>query len=349
MKSKKDQTDQVNYFHSELERLPREYSQHLLDTHVYPISTAYVELSTDHAHWQDSGMSSFAQLLTKIATSQGVALKKSTPLKNLLSFFEIINADVDTHRGEIKRISNYLKTEREQLAKDNAHILGAMRSELSSRIERLADQHAMDDTSFKKACSEVFEKTLQKNINELLYKLGQRMDNFHNVAHLSEDSLALPKFDQKTETVDYQSTVNSKRGKAFGAGGLAILGTMAAAVLTGGASLLVTGAIATVSALATGAAGEKLGELVGRQFDGKKSMTVNVGDNRQEVSLATRTKLLDIASTQLQQLSLELDEICFKGIENWLNNLSVSLDNLHQGLNKQQTEITDELSAIIKG
>lgn len=351
MKTKKDQTDQINYFEEELKKLTQEHPDRLLDMRVYPISTAYVEIedNVESSRWQESGMGNFSQRLAEITTSKGMALKKSTPLNNLSSFFNGISSDINIYQKEITKISDKLKDEREQIAKDSEHILTSMQSDLSSQIEKFADRYAMNNKDFSKACYKALDESLQQNTERLFQKLGQRMDNIKGFACLPEGSLILPEFRQKTENVRYQSTVNSKRGGALGAGLLGLGATIAAAALTGGASLLVTAGVAAVSGVAAGVAGDKLGRLAGEQFDGNESMTVNVGDNRQEVSIATRKKLIELASLQLQQLIIELDTICFQGTANWLENISASLDNLHQSLNKQQNEIIAELSAINKG
>jgi hypothetical protein len=345
MKSKEAQNQQISYFEQELKGLPRK--DRLLDMKVYPISTAYVEAGSESTRWKESGIGNFAQRLAEITSTEGVNLKKLAPLENLSNFINKVSQSISKYQEEVDKINKKLSDEREDLQKESEHILIAMQSELSYNIERLAVKYAMDDAGFKKACNQFLDECLQKYIEEVLSKLGQKLDEFNEFIHISEEELKLPLFAHKTETVNYKSTINRKRGGVLGAGLLGLLGaSIGAAVFTGGASLLVTGAVEVASFLAAGVAGEKLGELAGKQFDGNKSMNVNVGDNRQDVALATRETLVKTTGEKLQKVIKELDQICFNGTEAWLNEIDALLSSLNIALTQQQQEINKELSTI---
>jgi hypothetical protein len=75
-------------------------------------------------------------------------------------------------------------------------------------------------------------------------------------------------------------------------------------------------------------------------------MNVNVGDNRQDVALATRETLVKTTGEKLQKVIKELDQICFNGTEAWLNEIDALLSSLNIALTQQQQEINKELSTI---
>jgi hypothetical protein len=349
MKCEKDRIDQITYVQNELNELIKqapEHSNKLLDMRVYPISTKYAEVGLPmDTRWEESGIANFAQRIAGIAHSHGLAMKRATPLLNLLSFCIILEQSSIELNKSICKMAQELQSQRRQLQADADHILTNMRAQFSSQIERLANKHVMNDAEFSKACNDALLDSLKEHTETLVKKLGERLETVSAATSLPFGKLDLPGFSNKTETVHYQSSINSKRGKAIGAGLLGLGATLAAAALTGGASLVVQlGAAAAV--VASGYVGDKIGGKVGEQFDGQENMTVAVGDNRHEVTIASRQKLVGFAETQLKAVCVQLDHICFAETENWLTQVSEALADLTKELSQQQLAITTELSGI---
>lgn len=338
MKSKKDQHDQVSYVEHELQALAPQLRERLLDSCVYPVSVAYAEGGTKPEHWQDSGMAAFAARIASIADDQGLAIKRTTPLRNLMRFCEELDTSAGQFEGVLGKLRQQLEEGRAEMRRSGDHIVTTVRMELAKKVERLADLHAMDDAGFAVACRKEVDAILKQHAASLFKQLGQNLDQAMTKAQAAMPlDQSLPGFSKRTETRHYTSRTNEARGKAGGSSLLALtLGMLGSAL----------GPIGIIAGTGCGAwLGSKMGSAVGRHFDSDASFEVEVGDNRQEVSLAARQQLVEGAECQIAALCQQLDALCFAATINWLQQFSLALSALRAEAQSQRTAIGKELVA----
>jgi len=336
MKSTQDRDDQVNYVQQELGVLAPALRERLLDTCVYPISVAYAQAGTDAARWKDSGMAALAARIAHIAQDQGLALKRATPLRNLKSFCDTLNTSSTQLEAQLQTQGQYLQGARTEMRHFGERSLTAMRLELTQTAEKLADKHAMDDVAFRTACQQALERTLRDHGYALFQHLGQSLDKAAASAcrdvPLDSD---LPGFQKHTMTQRYQSKRREGQGKAIGGGLLS---------LTFGAAGAVLGPWGAAGGVALGSyLGSKLGSAMGRRYDSHETFEINLGDNRQEICLAVRQAMVQIAEKKMTELCGQLDALCFGATQSWLAQCMADLHTLRQEAQLQSRELALEL------
>jgi tRNA U34 5-carboxymethylaminomethyl modifying GTPase MnmE/TrmE len=344
MKSEQDREAQITYVQGELYSLSSELRGNLIDTRVYPISVNYVESGSDSERWQDSGFASFSERVATIAEDQGLALKRETPLRNLLSFCEKLDISKEKMVGTLASVREKLVVERTEMRRKSEHILTTIRLDLSKKVENFADCYAMDDFKFKAACRNAYDESLNQAREDLFNELGQRLDQIAAQTYSSvAEEQDLPGFSKRIEKRSYKSSQNEKRGKAGGAAALATAGAYLGTLLFPGLGTAAGAAVGGLFGIIGGFIGEKVGGLAGEQFNSEQTTDIDLGDNRQEVSLATRKQLVNRAECEIKILSEKLDELCFAATEQWLEQVINLLANLSQEINTQKTLIYKEL------
>lgn len=349
MKDQTDRDDQIDYVRKELAKIDPS-AQSLLDQiKVHSISVRYAEEGSpeeQEQRWQDSGLADFAADIGNIARSKGLAIKRQTPLKNLQAFCNKLAYSSEQLEKELVDIAIELIAARQDLKLKVDHILSNLRKELPHQIEKFADQHAMDNRGFSEACRKLFDRSFQHYASELCASIGQKFEDIeiHNRA-LGPVTREIPQFSERIEKVKYDSHLRESIGKAGGgaagawggAEGGAALGTM---ILPG----VGTAVGAIIGGLLGAWAGSKAGGGAGRQFNTTEEIAVVVGDNRDEVSLEARDRLLEIAENRLKVLHEQLDQLCFIDIADWLKNVRYALENMRHHTLTQIQEIEKELN-----
>ena len=295
MKSDQDRHDQVTYVEQELAKIAPELGQRLLDRCVYPVSVAYAEGGMEPARWQDSGMAAFSSRIAAIAENQGMVLKRETPLRNLMHFCAALDTSAAQLEGVLASLREQLEAGRATLRLAGERSVTEVRMALASKVERLADLHAMDDAGFTAACRKEVDAMLSLHAEALFQQLGQSLGQaMAGAQSMMALDQQLPGFSKRTETRSYPSNLNEKRGRAGGGSLLGAIGTF-----LGGMG----GPLGAVAGAAAGAwLGSKLGGVAGRQFDSEETFTIETGDNLQEVSLAARQQLTGWAEHRIAAL-----------------------------------------------
>ena len=338
MKSSKDRADQVAHMEEELANIAPELRERLLDLRVHPVSVKYAEEDSQAERWSDSGMAAFAARIAGIAGEQGLALKRATPLRNLMRFCGKLDQSAAQFDAMLTALRTQLEDERTEMRRAGDRIVTALRMDLAKKIERLADLHAMDDAGFAAACRKEVDASMKHHAETLFTQLGQSIEQSMAKAQaVMPIDPTLPGFGKYTEGRSYQSDTNEKRGAAGGGGILAVIGGLLGAL---------AGPAGSVAGAGLGGwIGSKLGGYVGSQFDGEQEFDVDIGDNRQEVCLATRTQLIDRAERQIAQLCQQLDAACFGATDSWLQQCALALAALRHEVQSQRSAIGQELAA----
>lgn len=349
MKSRFDRDDQIAYVGKELTALDPSVQSSLDQIKVHSISVRYAEEGPPEEQaqrWNESGLADFAADIGNIARSRGLALKRQTPLKNLQAFCIKLGDATDQLEKELIEINVGLSTARLDLKVRVEEVLSKIRTELPAEIEKLADQHAMNDQAFSNECNELLDARIQRYAGELCTLIGHDFADIATHANaVGPVVTAIPEFSERFEKVKY----NSRRSESFGKAGGAGFGGWGGA--EGGAflgSLILPGVGTVVGGLIGGAigawAGSKAGGTAGEYFNSTEEIDVPVGDNRDEVSLGARQRLLELAEHRLSALHQQLDQLCFIDISNWLNNFRSVLKSLRQHTLAHIQEIEKELA-----
>lgn len=336
MKCHQDREDQVNYVQQELGVLAPSLRTRLLDTCVYPISVLYAHSGTDENRWEDSGMASLAERLTRIAQDQGLAIKRTTPLRNLKSYCDALNTSSTLLENTLKTQGQHLQAARTDIQRFCERSLTTLRQELTHTVDMLADEHAMDDAAFRSACQQTLANTLCHHGEALFHQLGQSLAQ--SAAHALDTShidTDLPGFQKHTKTQHYQSKRNQGRGKVVGGGLFSVAGAALGAAL---------GPFGVAAGAALGGwLGSKLGGAAGGLCDAEEVFVVDLGDNRQDVALAMRQALVRVAEQKMSDLGSQLDATCLAAPQAWLNQCAADLQALRSELQLHSQELSCEL------
>jgi hypothetical protein len=349
MKTRSDRDDQIGYVGAELAKIDPSAESLLNQVNIHSISVRYAEEGSPREQaqrWQDSGLADFAADIGNIARSNGLALKRQTPLKNLQAFCVKLVDSTDRLEKELVDIRIGLSAARKDLKLSIEHILSQLRKELPGQIEKYADQYAMNDQAFSEASRKLLDDAFQHYASELCESIGQKFENLeiHDQA-VGPVAREVPRFSARVEKIKFDSRRNESFGRAGGAGFGAWGGAEGGAIL---GSMVMPGVGTVIGGLIGGAlgawAGNKAGGAAGEYFNTTEEIDVTVGDNRDEVSLGTREQLLGLAENRLKVLYEQLDQLCFIDIADWLQNFHSALKGMRQHTLTQIQEIEKELS-----
>jgi uncharacterized protein YcfJ len=99
---------------------------------------------------------------------------------------------------------------------------------------------------------------------------------------------------------------------------------------------------AYVGAALGGYLGGKIGKAAGGLADGEKDLLVEVGDNREDVILDTRDKLLNFIMERLEKQCALIETACFTSIVDWLAVARSGLQELKHVVRTEKSEIEKE-------
>jgi len=349
MKTRYDRDDQIGYVGAELAKIASSAQPILEQISIHSISVRYAEdgtLQEQAQRWQDSGLADFAADIGNIARSNGLMLKRQTPLKNLHAFCNKLVDSTAELEKELTEIKAGLYTARQDLQLNVDHVFSKLRKELPTQIERYAEQYAMNNQAFSEACFKLLDNAFQYYANDLCDSVGQKFENItiHSQA-VGPLAREVPQFSESIEKIKFDSRRNEAFGRAGGAGLGALGGAEGGAAL---GSLIMPGVGTVVGGIVGGAfgawAGNKAGGAAGEHFNAAEEIAVLVGDNRDEVSLGAREQLLELAEHRLKVLYEQLDQLCFVDIACWLSNFHGALKDMRQHTCTQVQEIEKELS-----
>lgn len=357
MKSADDRQGQVDFVSQEIKSFG-------INTQVLTISLRYAESGEPNEskvqaleRWRDSGMQDLAKELATLSASQGVTVKRTAPLRNLKFFCQTLigaptseqsslKADelssIDALNMSLKKILQLLGEERTAIQEECRNVLPKIRASLTKKIKKLADQHVMDDSAFRKACMGAFSETCARYELEIGEQFISPFDGFDLRSIMPSPNF--PNFKQRFESRTYTSKKAENVGNAVGAGiggwGGAEAG-MALGAFAGPVGAFVGGIIGGGLGLYLG---KKAGGAVGENFNKAETFQTQVGDNREEVAEAVRKVLIEASERYLVEISRGLDQLCFENLEDWIKKLQTSINSFRRKLEAQINEINEELT-----
>lgn len=347
MKSDSDRQSQIDYVNKAL----REWVPELTpdDVKVHSISVCYAEEGVDEEQadrWHDSGLAGFATDIERLARAEGLQIKRQVPLKNLLTFCHQLRDSIELQQGILTDMHCELANSRKELQGSTDRILSQLQQRLPAEIDRLADEHALDDQGFSAACWALFDRQYAQYVSELCQAIGQKFEDVsHTAQSVAPAGKPLPGFTSRTQRVEYESRRSENIGKAGGAGlggwGGAEAGAVLGSMVAPGVGTVIGGLI---GAAVGGWLGAKAGGAAGSQFNESGAFDIIVGDNRDEVSLTTREHFINHAEDRLNRFYNQLDQLCFVDISTWLQKLRQALKDLDALAAQQIKEIHKELN-----
>lgn len=347
MKADSERQQQIVYVTQALrEQVPE---RALDDVKIHSISVRYGEEGTAEEQadrWRNSGLAGFAADIERLARAEGLHIKRQVPLKNLQTFCQGLRDSIKLQLSILADMQCKMVQARKELQGSTDRTLSQLQQRLPTEIDRLADEHALDDRGFSAACWALFDRLYAQCVGELCQAIGQK---FEDVSHAAQSvapaGKPLPGFASRTRRVEYQSRRNEGIGKAGGAGlggwGGAEAGAALGTMVAPGVGTVVGGLI---GAAVGGWLGAKAGGAAGSQFNESGAFDIVVGDNRDEVSLTTREHFINHAEDRLNRLYNQLDQLCFVDFSNWLQKLRQALNDLDALAAQQINEIHKELN-----
>lgn len=345
MKSAEDRADQIAHMGEQLQGLEPAPAQ----MQVHSISTRYAEDGApgeQAQRWQESGMAGFASDIARLARSSGLTMKRQAPLKNLQAFFTRVVASIKTLQLSLTNMGTELADARGDLKVKAEHLVATLNQQLAPEINRLAKEHAMQDDKFAAACRALFDKLFNYHATELCGSIGQHFDSVQldkqAVGFVLPDITA---FTMRKEKVSFESKrsegVGRAGGAALGGWGGAEAGAILGSMIFPGVGTVVGGLL---GGIAGGWLGNKGGGTAGGLFNSTEELEIEVGDNRDEVSLAARERLIELARHRVQALYQQLDQLCYGAVTDWLRGFSRELEATRKQAMLQINEIEQELA-----
>ena len=278
-------------------------------------------------------MSGLFEKLTALTQTKGVSLKKEAPLNNLRAFVDMVldgELSITSLRADLKTLEDDVTRQRTSLARKQQAVTGRVMFDLNHAIEQevMQQRTSRDVKALSRACSQLVQDTVVRHTNEALAEVLLDTQTSINKAVKFDEFKDLPEFRDLTENI---TLYNKGKGRAIGGalGGILLGG--AAALLTGGASLLVSAAVATVAGTAGGWAGSKAGSALA----GETIITVRVGDNTREVIAQTTRAASDIAQAVVLKTFQKLDQDYLIPLENSSRNIVTALEIFEMTLIKE--------------
>jgi tRNA U34 5-carboxymethylaminomethyl modifying GTPase MnmE/TrmE len=355
MKSDEDREGQIVHVLHEMEGFTAQ-------TKVLTISLKYAESGAGEtkaqawARWQASGMEAFSKELASLALSQGVTLKRTTPLRNLKNYCQALLGVADAGEeilkvnelSSLRELNKRLEKTAQMLADERISIkvecdilLPKIRAALTRKIKKLADDHVMDDAAFRKACMVAFTEICDQYASEMGEQFISPFAGF-DLRKLMRPP-RFPNFEERFERHTYTSHKAENVGKALGGSGGALGGAMAGAALGSAVPLVGTAIGGFIGGVLGSIFGGGAGGAVGENFNSSETVKTKVGDNRGEVVEVVLKALVNASKLYVDEVFLQLDQLCFENLDDWLKKVQSSLNSFQKRLETQINEINQEL------
>ncbi|MBN3196694.1 dynamin family protein [Pectobacterium versatile] len=290
--------------------------------------------------WQESGLGTFAATIASVAQSGAVHMKQRTPLVNHKNFCDDLQTNSQGLLDILAGLEEQLKHACQQLNWRSGQIHAELDQRLQPRIDKMAEQYAMDDRLYLQHCSQVWEQEFAASVAALLDGVKDEFDQMAGCINaLVATDRAIPGFKKRVERIAFNSSLGEKVGKASGAALGAAIGGIAGSIVPGVGTLVGSGLGGLVGGLFGGYGGGKVGE----HFNKTEYEELELGDNRDEVALQTRQVLSARGKRELEALTLQLEKACYGDVQQWLSNIRQVLVCLQQELNEQIHTLSKEL------
>ncbi|MDE7195595.1 MAG: 50S ribosome-binding GTPase, partial [Helicobacter sp.] len=317
-----------------LERLHKKLNyeqQKLVQSEILSISVEAAKQGlekNDLELFRKSNLPKFYEQFNMILREKAQNLKNQSPLNSIIGLINVILGDSDKPtkeslagiRHEYEKLRNKLEEQRRNLEDS----IRDLRNSVPRIIAKEFDAHRIDKNNYRQQCKEIrnaIDEELRTKIAEICSKT---MRDFATDFCKSLESIGV------NDVQDITITREIDNKKPYGQVALGALGAIAGSFIPiPGVGTLIGGAIGV-------AAGSILGSFIGDKLDssfaGKDIECINVGDNLEETLRDFRNKLENIAKTNVDNATHQMDNIFFN-----------PLKQQFAGIEKEILRFSDEL------
>jgi predicted GTPase len=324
MKPDKDRTVQSEYVYKEIVQLGQKQRDDQLE--VLTVSVRYAEEHADDiAQIEKSGMNALFRKLTALTQSEGVRLKKETPLNNLRAFVTQIRTgdlSVKKLRSDLEPLEKNIAEQRRQLKQKQTIVIGRVLTELNPLIEDAVrkENTRRDIKALEKTCTEHLQRIISTHVDKALSDIFNETQSAVDNAVRFQELNKLPEFRDKFKEVSAKKETGGIFGLSLGA-----LAGGVAGFLLGGPAGLVLGA----------SLGSGIGSTAEAALAGTKIESVPVGNNMLDV-LNETMKIFDAAAHKTVETAFtEMDNNFLKPIEQQAQTVNAALDRFVNILEKE--------------
>ena len=331
MKESDRRKSQRDYIRTALNQIPELHGK-TNNIEIVSFSARYAQLhDKDKEAFQDSGLGELFQVIHETAETEGVRLKKQTPLKNFKNFIDKFRKDLAIYERAIEDFQLPIRQLRKSVPQQVQTCLYDMQSQMSNQInqefghlEQFRNEAQVMQHSLKEINNRLnqFQKKLLIDAQEKV--VMQLMNEFGNqMVHAFENSAlsALPEFNIETQTETIISGVRpntKKRNGGIGAVAGALIGGLVGSVIP----VVGTGIGATVGSALGSMSGAAIGDSATSLT---KDITINIGDNLGDIHEKTLLIFRDFLQNQMLNFQENLLQISLEDAEALIQNLSHQL------------------------
>lgn len=329
MKSAEKRQAQEQYVQQALNELCTELGITDADTSVLSISVGYAEdQGNTPVAMRESGMQALLDKLQDILHSEGIALKKQVPLKNLQAFYQLLLADDETLSiSQLVKPLAKVKQEllvREQALDSLAHTaISQVQFDYAKQVDTLVEQFAdaKDMAAVERALVPYLQAAMIEHYQKPAEKIYQQvLDSLQQAT----DSMGLQ--------VDVQFKDKSQQIEVDVSGKHAAVGSGIGSML-GGLVGILGGPIGV-------AAGTFIGGVIGgagaKVFSSKEQRSVIVGDNREQIKNLLIEQGHQLIEQQLNTLNQRAQSQLIKPTQTALQQVLTQVNNFEQYIQEQR-------------
>lgn len=296
MKSDKNRQEQEEYAEKSLKELCEKLDVTDADTSALTISVAYAEENASNPDaMQASGLQSLFDKIETILSSEGIALKKQVPQRNLHAFYQAL-LDDDSElsiTGLLAPLQEALAIVAEQQSKLESITEQAQNRiyyQLANHIDSLVEAHAIkrDMTALNDALKQVVNEAITDEYQQPLKKLYQT--TIGAMAIVTQDMGLCVDLSFSDKTCDVTVDV-SQKSAAIGGGAGAVVGGIIGFFIGGPVGIAVGST-----------AGSLVGGQAGSYFNSQETRTISYGDNREEIKSLLIQKSHQLVNSSLMNL-----------------------------------------------
>lgn len=334
MKDQARRAQQRDYVFSALRQSFTE--EELLDVSIVSISARYAQLHAgDEAAFRDSGMGELCDTLFAICQSDGVSIKRQTPLVNLANFLLNCRTDLQPYQALLDGFNEPLRTlkaksdrQLKSYIQQGQHELGAFINDffdqgdvLRAKADGVGRELADFQQALNRRCREIAAEKLARQFEHVMTGFKAAVQQTYSDSAL----VRLPGFELETVTEQIPTVQKGTRGRNSAIG--SVLGGIAGFLIGGPAG-------AGIGIGLGGAAGGAIGRDAGMDY---YSIDVTVGDN-----------WLDIRRKAMEGSRVALEQSLLDGSAHLWRLMNQEVEQILSGLSREITAFDRRLQTLQK-
>ena len=299
-----------------------------LNINTLTLSCLFAERHLYDEKWASSGMQSFFDRLSNIAYSEGVRIKKNSPLHNVLNHISSIENGLNKISCNIDDINNQIISLENKINMSCEQQKYKCSIGVKNKIISLAKEMYGQDKAFNDAVVRTTIDMMMDSCEEFAQSVVSETLSVTKGLSIDVAPGTWKAFEDITQTVTYR--VTKRRSGTFlgaivgAAGGFLIGGPAGAAI---GAGL-----------------GSSAGSAVGNAIGSNKGSTVVVGDNRLEVGYEATKNMCDVVEKYFDKVNSELQNTCIRPLKTWINKLKKEVDEFFEFTKSTKIALQEELN-----